>query len=134
MLYYLLLLLLLDYYQPLELFLIFQTLNNFLLKSTILQLIKNKLRELQNLVKYFNETKTSVSNLILSSVVLPNTFVLHSEDFLVVVLYVIYYKITSMIIFILIIIHFISIIIPLADFNSIKIFIAYKCFIDFCYA
>ena len=104
------------------------------LKSTILQLIKNKLRELQNLVKYFNETKTSVSNLILSSVVLPNTFVLHSEDFLVVVLYVIYYKITSMIIFILIIIHFISIIIPLADFNSIKIFIAYKCFIDFCYA
>ena len=53
--------------------------------SSICQLIKGKSRDLQKLLKYFNETITSLSNVFLSAVVLPIIFALHSKDLLIVV-------------------------------------------------
>ena len=54
--------------------------------SYILQLNKEKSRDLQKLLKYFNGTKTSVSNLLSSAGVLPMIFVLDSKYLLAVVL------------------------------------------------
>ena len=54
--------------------------------GSISQLIKDKLRDFQKLLKYFNGTTTSVSYLLLSAVVLLVIFVLYSKDLLVVIL------------------------------------------------
>ena len=54
--------------------------------SSISQLIKDRLRDLQKLLKYFNETTTSASNIFLSFGVLRVIFVLYSKDLLVFVL------------------------------------------------
>ena len=48
------------------------------------QLNKGKLRDLQKLLKYFNGTTTSVSNVLLLADVLPIIFVLYPKDLLVV--------------------------------------------------
>ena len=54
--------------------------------SSISQLINGKLRDLQKLLKYFNETTTSTSNILLLLGVLPINFVLYLKDLLVIVL------------------------------------------------
>ena len=102
--------------------------------SSISKLIKGKLRDLQNLL----ETKTSVSNLLLSAGVLPIIFVLYSKDLLVVALLIIYSIIIRIIIFICIITHFIFKIISLYSNSlyisiTITICIFYKCVINFWY-
>ena len=53
--------------------------------SSISQLIKGKSRDLQKLLKYFNGTATSVSNVLLLVGVLSISSVLYSKDLLVVV-------------------------------------------------
>ena len=63
----------------------------------ILHLTKGKSKDLKRLLKYFNGTETSVSNMVLLIGVLPIIFVLHSKDLLVVVFFHYY----STIIFIL---------------------------------
>ena len=70
-------LLLLDYLQPLPLFLIFLIRNLY-----VSLLIKGKSRDLQKLLKYFTQTATSVSNLLLLSGVLPIIFILTHIYFL----------------------------------------------------
>ena len=54
--------------------------------SSISQLINGKSRYLQKLLKYVNGTTTSVSNILLSSDVLPISFVFYSKDLFVIVL------------------------------------------------
>ena len=54
--------------------------------SCISQLIYGKWRDLQKLLKYSNETTTSVSNMLLPTGVHPIIFVLSSTDLLLVVL------------------------------------------------
>ena len=54
--------------------------------SSISQLIKGESRDLQKLLKYFNGTTTSASDILLSFGVLLIIFVLYSKDLLVVVL------------------------------------------------
>ena len=54
--------------------------------SYISQLIHGKSRNLQQLLKYFNETINSVSDLLLSVGVLPIIFVLYSKDLLFIIL------------------------------------------------
>ena len=55
-------------------------------KSTsISQLIKGKWRNLQKLLKYFNETTTSTSNVLLSAGALHIILVLYSKDLLGIV-------------------------------------------------
>ena len=54
--------------------------------SSISQLIKGKLRDLQKLLKKFNRITTSASNILLLFGVNPITFVLYSGDLLVAVL------------------------------------------------
>ena len=53
---------------------------------SISQLIKDKLRDFQKLLRYFNGTTISTSNILLSSRVLQIIFVLYSKDLTVVVL------------------------------------------------
>ena len=50
--------------------------------SSISQLIKGKSRYLQKLLKYYNGTTTSVSNVLLLAGVLPIIFALYSKDLL----------------------------------------------------
>ena len=54
--------------------------------SSISQLIKGKSRYLQKLLKYYNGTTTSVSNVLLLAGVLPIIFALYSKDLLTNVL------------------------------------------------
>ena len=68
---------------------------------------QRQIKNLQNLLKYFNGTTISVSNILSSSGALPIISVLYSKYLLVVV----YSITTSIIIFACIVIHFISIII-----------------------
>ena len=49
-------------------------------------LIKSKSRDLQKLLKYFNEATISVSNVLLSAGALPIIYVLYSKNVLVVFL------------------------------------------------
>ena len=55
--------------------------------NSVSQLIKSKLRDLQKLLKYFNETATSAFNLLVLTGVFPVIFVLYLKDLLVVVLF-----------------------------------------------
>ena len=80
--------------------------------SSISQLIKSKSRGLQKLLKYFNRTTTSASNILLSFGVLSIIFVLYSKKFTCCCFVVIYSIIICIIIFISRIIYLISIIIP----------------------
>ena len=48
--------------------------------SSISQSVKGKSRELQKLLKYFNETTTYLSNVLLSIGLLPIILVLYSKD------------------------------------------------------
>ena len=69
--------------------LIFQKLYNFFdhdKSSSISQLIKVKLRNLQKLLKDFNGTTTFSFNAILSAGVLPIIFVKYSKDLVVIAL------------------------------------------------
>ena len=54
--------------------------------SSITQLIKGKSSDLQKLLKYFDGTTTSASNLLLSGGVLPVSFALYSKDLRIVAL------------------------------------------------
>ena len=60
---------------------------NYDKSSVISQLLNGESRDLQKLLKYFNGTTTSASNIFLSSGVLPITFVLYSKDLLVIVFF-----------------------------------------------
>ena len=53
---------------------------------SISQLIKEKLRDLQKLLKYFNRATTSMSNILLSFCLIPINFVLYLKDLLVIAL------------------------------------------------
>ena len=55
--------------------------------SSVLQVIKGKLKDLQKLLKYFNGTTTSVFNVLLSPAVLATISVLYSKDLLVGILW-----------------------------------------------
>ena len=54
--------------------------------SSILQLLKNKSKDLQKLITYFNRTINSATNVFQLAGVLRDTFALCLKDFLVVVL------------------------------------------------
>ena len=54
--------------------------------QALFQLIKGKLRDLQQLLKYFNVTTTSVSSVLLLAGALPVIFVFYSKYLLFVVL------------------------------------------------
>ena len=54
--------------------------------SSILQLLKNKSKDLQKLITYFNRTINSATNVFLLAGVLRDTFALYLKDLLVVVL------------------------------------------------
>ena len=66
--------------------------------SSILQLIKDKLRDLQTLIKYFNGATISTLNLLVLPGVLPIIFVLYSKDLLIVafLLFVLYLLLLSL--------------------------------------
>ena len=80
--------------------------------SSILQLLKDKLRDLRKLLKYINGTTTSVSKVLILIGVLPIIFALYLKDLLV---FVFIYPIIIIIIFIHIIVHFIFVIILLTS-------------------
>ena len=103
-------------HQVLYMFLIFQIFTQFSVRlnsNSISYIINGKSRNLQKLLKYFNGTTTSLSNILLLFGVLPISFVLYSKDYLL--FFVAIYPIISIIIFILTIIHFIPTIIPQAS-------------------
>ena len=105
--FHLLMFLPLDYVQPLQLFLIFQKLHNFLPVTNqplFRGLIKGKSRDIQKLLKNFNGTRIFASNLFALSGMLLKRL---TCCFLVVI-----YLIIISIIFIYVIIHFISEITP----------------------
>ena len=79
--------------------------------SSISQLINSKSRNHQKLLKYFNGTTTSASDILLLFGDLPIYFFLYSKEFICYCFVVICLD-TSSIIFNRIIIYFISIIIP----------------------
>ena len=54
--------------------------------QALFQLIKGELRDLQQLLKYFNVTTTSVSSVLLLAGALPVIFVFYSKYLLFVVL------------------------------------------------
>ena len=120
----------------------------FFLVTMISQLIKSKMRNLQILVKCFGGTTTFASNLLLLSDILPVVLVFYSKDLLIWCLDVNYPIISSIVVFIDIIVHFIFITTPqtswcngiivtmfsqiINEHNNIKIFsIVYEYFIDF---
>ena len=80
------------------------------MSSSILQLIKGKSKDLQKLLKFFNEPTTSAFNIIKLIDISLIIFVLYSEELLVIVFAV--YPIIISIIFIISIIYVLSIIIP----------------------
>ena len=88
----------------------------YLKSNSISKLIDIKFRDLQILLEYFNGTRTPGSIMLLLFGVFSMIFVLHSKDLLVTVLFFNFFYLTmkmiSIIIFIVIIIHFISAIIP----------------------
>ena len=75
--------------------------------SSVSQLINGKSRDFTKLFKYFNETKTSASNILAFSLLICLILKIFTCYYFVVI-----YLIISSIIFICIIIYFISIIIP----------------------
>ena len=60
--------------------------------SSISHWINNKPRNLQNLLNYFNRTEISVSSLLISSIILPIIFVLHSKDSLLLLCRYLFYN------------------------------------------
>ena len=65
--------------------------------SSMSQLIKGKSKLFQKLLKYFNGTTISVSNVLLSAGVLPIIFVFYLKDLHVVLLCILYSLVSSLI-------------------------------------
>ena len=88
------------------------------------KLIKGKLKDLKKLLKYINGT-TAASNLLLSADNLLIIFFLYSKDLFCCCLVAIYPIITSIIIFINIIIHFIRMTISQSSALSINVLLIF---------
>ena len=54
--------------------------------------INSKPKNLQNLLNYFNRTEISVSSLLISPIILPIIFVLHSKDLLLLLCRYLFYN------------------------------------------
>ena len=113
--------------------------------SSISQLISSKLRDLHKLIKYFNETTTSVFNKLLSAGAFPIIFSYFQKVYFLLSRCYLSYNYQNY--FISVIIHFISIIISKTSWchrimvnilhwhDNIRIFcIVYRCVINFWYA